>query len=185
MAPESLVISCFTLCTVRHEMALCLAEMRIPDSWLAAGVVRNTIWDALHQKPDWTPLTDIDVIYHDPTDIKRDREIYIHDELSRRFPRENFSVKNQARMHVKHGHPPYPNSHAAVSCWTETCTAIGIARQEGCWQVLAPYGCADLLDLVVRPTFNSDHYRGLVAGRARSKRWLENWPKLRLLISQD
>lgn len=35
------------------------------DAWVAAGVVRNAVWDALHDFHDPTPLNDVDIICFD------------------------------------------------------------------------------------------------------------------------
>ena len=52
-----------------HAMIETLAAVRdlaLPDGWIAAGFVRNRIWDHLHGYAEPTPLNDIDVVYFDP-----------------------------------------------------------------------------------------------------------------------
>jgi len=43
----------------------CVYELGLPDCYLAAGFVRNMVWDNLHNIWPPTPLDDIDVIYFD------------------------------------------------------------------------------------------------------------------------
>lgn len=39
------------------------ASYNLPDWWLAAGFVRNLVWDQLHGYAQPTPLNDLDLIY--------------------------------------------------------------------------------------------------------------------------
>lgn len=48
---------------VRCRLLLVLAGLQLPDAWLAAGFVRNLVWDRLHGYPEPTPLADLDVIH--------------------------------------------------------------------------------------------------------------------------
>lgn len=159
-----------------------VSELALPDVWVSAGLVRNTIWDHFHGKRCLTPLNDVDVVYFDADSSEvnnRRMETY----LSSRFPQYRFSVKNQAMMHARNGHQRYLSSKDALSYWTETCTAIGVIRKHGSWQVLAPYGLDDLMGLVVRPTIQSSKYLALVEERIRAKRWIETWPKLQIVLN--
>ncbi len=58
--------------------ALVLAErLHLADWCLAAGFVRNLVWDRLHGYTHPTPLDDIDLVYFDSRDdsAARDREL--------------------------------------------------------------------------------------------------------------
>ena len=49
-----------------HMKALeALATLDLPDAWIAAGFLRNLVWDYLHGYKTMTPLNDLDVIYFD------------------------------------------------------------------------------------------------------------------------
>ena len=41
-------------------------DLELKDSWLAAGSVRNFIWNLLSDKPAFDRETDVDVIFFDP-----------------------------------------------------------------------------------------------------------------------
>jgi hypothetical protein len=60
------------------------------------------------------PLNDIDVIYFDSADVSRETEQEIDDRLDQLFPGQRFSVKNQARMHLRNGDSPYRSSADAM-----------------------------------------------------------------------
>ena len=43
-----------------------IRDLRLKDSWLAAGSVRNFIWNLLSDKSPFDCETDVDVIFFDP-----------------------------------------------------------------------------------------------------------------------
>lgn len=153
-----------------------VADLGLPDWWIGAGFVRNAIWDHLHGKP-MTPLNDIDVIYFDAERPDAEIDENLQDELSLRGPKKPWTVRNQARMHVKYGRDPYTSAIDAVSHWTETATAIAVTLDsQGRLQVAAPHGVDDALELIVRPT--TAEVADIVRERAENKRWAKKWPKL-------
>jgi hypothetical protein len=159
-----------------------LAGLGLPDAWIGAGLLRGAVWDRLHGFPERTPLDDIDVIYHDPGTQDPAPDEALERRLAAALPGLPWSVRNQARMHLKNGDPPYPSSAAAVACWLETPTAVAVRLDAaGGPELLAPLGTADLLGLVVRPTPHARAHR-LAAYRARlkAKDWPAKWPKLRV-----
>ena len=166
----------------RPDMVACLeavAALGLPDCWIGAGFVRAPVWDALHGYRAPTPLDDVDVVFFDP-DSRDEREAPAEAALARALPGHNWSVHNQARMHLHNQDPPYRDTAEALSCWLETATAVALRlNAEGRLELLAPHGLADLFGLRVRPT---PHARAnkLEAYRARleRKRWLDKWPRL-------
>ena len=48
------------------NLLVSVRELGLPDWYLAAGVIRNTVWDVLHGYKKHTPLNDIDVVYFYP-----------------------------------------------------------------------------------------------------------------------
>lgn len=49
---------------MRTEALGHVSELSLPQCYIAAGFVRNLVWDSLHGLA--TPLNDVDVIYFDP-----------------------------------------------------------------------------------------------------------------------
>lgn len=88
--------------------------LRLPDSWIGAGFIRNAVWDHLHQRPPSPPSGDVDVIWHDPrrTDPTEDRALETALRLAEPF--FTWSVKNQARMHTRNGDAPYASATDAM-----------------------------------------------------------------------
>ena len=152
-----------------------VASLGLPDGWIAAGAVRNAVWDALHLYARSTPLADVDVIWFDPAQIDSDLDRALEARLTAMVPGVAWSVKNQARMHVRNGHSPYADCRDAMRFWPETATGIAARLTDtGAVEIQSAYGLDDLLGLVLRPSGNEALFRERVA----AKRWVETWPKL-------
>ncbi len=159
-----------------------VAALGLPDAWIGAGFLRGAVWDRLHGYGSRTPPGDIDAIYHDPGNLDPAAEAVLERRLGVALPGLPWSVKNQARMHLKNGDPPYGSSARALARWLETPTAVAVHLDAaGGPELLAPLGTEDLLGLVVQPTPHARAHR-LAAYRARleQKNWPATWPRLRV-----
>jgi hypothetical protein len=156
-------------------------ELNLPDCYIAAGYVRNYIWDHLHGYPSRTPLNDIDVIYYDPKEADEETERRIESVLQQNTDSSLWSVKNQARMHVRNGDQPYHSSEDAIHHWPETVTAVGIKLEnEQSISFISPYGLEDIFEFNVRksPLFKDPAY---YQTRVNNKNWQALWPKLKII----
>ncbi len=161
-----------------HIMSIleAVAELQLPDAWVSAGLIRNKVWDVMHGIE--TPIHDIDVIYYDDRDVSLEIEEALEHTLAALMPNEPWSVKNQARMHLKNGFPPYSSSFDGVAHFTETPTAIAVRLYKGELEIMAPYGLADLFEKKVRPTpyFQRDgSFWPIYNKRMEEKRWDQIW----------
>jgi hypothetical protein len=154
-----------------------VADLQLPDAWIGAGFVRNAVWDALTGR---TPaaLNDVDVIYFDRTHVDAERDRSIEAELVRAVGNVPWAVKNQARMHDRNGDAPYRDCVDAIAHWPETATAIAARLSGGEVGIAAPYGVADLLGLIVRPTPAFARKLSIYRARLRQKDWQARWPEL-------
>lgn len=149
-------------------------------AWIGAGFVRNAVWDALHGYTAATPLADVDVLYFDPLQLAATPDLAWEERLRQVCPHVPWSVRNQARMHVRNGDPAYADVANALRHWPEVCTAVAVRLSGEQLELLAPLGVEDLLQLRVRPTV---HFLGkleLYRQRVREKDWLRRWPLLRI-----
>ncbi|MEM7215101.1 MAG: nucleotidyltransferase family protein [Pseudomonadota bacterium] len=160
----------------------CLETARdflLPDWAIGAGFVRNVVWDHLHGFETMTPLQDVDVLYFDPDDISKDRETDLEKQFQKAMPGVPWSVRNQARMHLRNGDKPYKGTEDALRFWLETptCVAVRLNRDDTI-SVIAPHGFEDLMSMRVRPTPSGkakfDHY----TNRVQAKNWGAIWPNL-------
>jgi hypothetical protein len=120
----------------------------------------------------------VDVIFFDPDDIRKEREVEVENRLCEIAPGPGWSAKNQARMHRRNGDAPYRDTFDAVTHWAETATAIAARAIHGRVEVMAPHGIDDLLGLIVRPTPAFRHKMDVYRERVLSKDWPSLWPQL-------
>ncbi|RYL92560.1 nucleotidyltransferase family protein [Sporolactobacillus sp. THM7-4] len=158
--------------------------LNLPDWWICAGFVRSKIWDTLHSFKERTPIPDIDVIYFDPTNIDELEEKKLEEILNVIMPDTPWSVKNEARMHIKSNMPPYSSSVDAISKFPETATALGVKLDEKDNVILtAPYGISDVVNLKVKPTpfFTQTKERvEIYEERILKKNWKSIWNNLKV-----
>ena len=124
-----------------------IRDLGLKDSWLAAGSVRNFIWNLLSEKPAFDRETDVDVIFFDP-DISYEETLSLEKKLREDFPQYQWELKNQVYMHQHSPHTtPYTSSRDAMSKYPERCTAVGLRlNEESDFELYAPYGLEDILN---------------------------------------
>ena len=158
---------------LKTVQSLCL-----PDWWIAAGFVRSKVWDVQHGFLAPTPLPDVDVIYFDQVNKSETKEKKWERQLVQVDPNVPWSVKNQARMHLKNNLPPYTSTIDAIASFPETATAVGVTlSEEGNVVLTAPWGVEDLLQLRVKPTplYQSDERSSIFFKRVAQKDWVSTW----------
>lgn len=166
--------------TERLHLLRILAELRLPDAWLAAGFVRNLVWDRLHGYARSTSLADLDVIYFDAADCRPERDRALEAELTLKAPGWLWSVKNQARMHRRNDDAPYASSLDAMRFWVEVETSLAARLTDtGQVEVISPFAQAGLFALHL--TLNPWRPRPeAFRQRLASKGWLARWPRLQV-----
>lgn len=159
-------------------------SLYLPDWWICAGFVRSKIWDTLHNFSERTQIPDIDVIYFDPTNIDKLEEKKLEEMLKTLLPNTPWSVKNEARMHIKSNMPPYSSSVDAISKFPETATSIGVKLDEKDNVILtSPCGISDVINLEVKPTpfFTQTKERiEIYEARITNKNWKSIWNDLKV-----
>ena len=156
-------------------------ELQLPQWCLAAGFVRNLVWDRLHGHATTTPLSDVDLIYFDPHDTSSERDRCLETQLTRICPEQSWSVKNQARMHLRNDDPPYTSTRDAMGYWVEIETAVGARLEEDASvAIVHTFPLDSLFTLHVTP--NASRLKPEVfLQRLIQKRWLERWPLLKVM----
>jgi uncharacterized protein len=163
------------------------AGMDLPDWYLVAGCLYQTVWNVVTgQRPD-AGILDYDLAYFDDSDLSWDAEdavIRAGDEIFAGLPAP-VQVRNQARVHLWYERkfgvpcPPHTSTEAAIDTFEATAACLGVRREPGGrWRSYAPYGLADVFNLVVRPN-------PVLAPRhvyqAKAARWRRQWPGLTVL----
>lgn len=168
------------------ELLMAVETLDLPDWWICAGFVRSKVWDTLHGFSDRTKLPDIDVIYYDKHNMAEEEEKRIEENLQNLAPGIPWSVKNQARMHLRNQTSPYISSVDAIAKFPETATAVAVKldRQKQL-ALAAPLGIKDLVRLEVKPTpyFRVNQNRlEIYRERIENKGWKSSWPKLTIVF---
>jgi hypothetical protein len=166
---------------VGMEQLRAVRSLALPDWCIAAGFVRNRVWDHLHGIVPPRPPADIDVLYYDAGDLSRDPEGLYEARLNALLA-VPWQVRNQARMHVWKQLPQHKSTSDSMIYWLETVTAVGVRLEaDDTLTVIAPLGIDDLLNLRCRPTAYGRTRRDEYDERVTSKRWRELWPKVQFL----
>lgn len=156
--------------------------LALPDWCIAAGFVRNRVWDHLHGIAPPRPPADIDVLYYDAADLSKESESDYEKRLDSLLPGLPWQVRNQARMHVWKGLPQHKDTADSMTYWLETVTAVGVRLEaDDRLTVMAPLGIDDLANLRCRPTAFGRTRRDEYEMRIAAKRWRELWPMVRFL----
>jgi uncharacterized protein len=168
------------------EMLGRFEEIDLPDSWLVAGCVAQTIWNLRCGQPAEFGVKDVDLIYFDEQDLSAETEAY-HErrirDLFRGVPLK-LDVKNEARVHLwykeRFGYAikPYSSSAEAIATFPTTATSVGIRQVLGKFECCAPFGLDDLFSLIVRP--NKRQITRAIY-EAKIGRWRSIWPDLTYL----
>lgn len=137
-----------------------LPTLDLPDCWLVAGCLFQTIWNVQRDRPPGENINDFDVFYFDDSDLSYDAE----DRIIRRVATAcadldaKIEVKNQARVHLWYekrfgpGYPELADSKDGIRRFLIAGTCVGIgASAANRGELYAPYGLDDIFDGVLRP----------------------------------
>ena len=159
-----------------------IRDLDLKDSWLAAGSVRNFIWNLLSDKSPFDRETDVDVIFFDP-DVSYEETVSLENKLREDFPQYQWELKNQVYMHLHSPHTaPYISSCDAMVKYPERCTAVGLRlHADATLELFVPYGLEDILKFQVHPTphfLDNEDRMKLYQERLSKKNWQEKWKNL-------
>jgi len=161
-------------------------DIALPDGWLVAGAIAQTVWNHAFGLPPAHGINDIDIVYLDATDLSEDAEAAHAARLRSIFSDLPvwIDVKNEARVHLwyeaKFGYAiePYRSVADAITTFPTTATAVGLQRRGDDLALCAPFGLSDLFETIVRPNkkqITSQIYANKV------NRWVALWPGLRVI----
>lgn len=151
------------------------------ERWcIAAGTIRNLVWDHLHDYTESTLPSDVDVLIYDPVQTDSSYEERLEELLSVVVPGARWEVVNQATIHVYTGDlEPYASIEDAMSRWADLVTAVGVhLSTDDEIAIVAPGGLDDLFQLRVRPNLATPTAATVYQDRMASKGWQTRWPKL-------
>jgi hypothetical protein len=162
------------------------ADISLPNWYLGAGAVAQTVWNLRHGFEPEAGIKDYDLVYFDATDLGQESERAIEADVASRLrkPASAVDVTNQARVHLWYRErfgrhlPPYRSAEDAIATWPTTASSVGVRLDNHGFVVVAPFGLSDLLGMVARPNkaiVSEDVYAEKVS------RWAQRWPGLRVI----
>ena len=177
----SLIATIITQDPVGMKQLRAARSLGLPDWCIAAGFVRNRVWDHLHGIAPPSPLADIDVLYYDASDLSKAPEQAYEARLE--ALRTGALAGPQPGAHACLEEPAAAQEHGdSMTYWLETVTAVGVRLEaDDSLTVVAPLGTDDLLGLKCRPTAFGRTQLAEYEARIASKRWRELWPKVRFV----
>lgn len=151
----------------------------LPDPWLVAGCLFQTVWNLLSGQSAEAGINDYDIFYFDPADRseagERGAQAVVADAFSDLVV--TLEVTNQARVHLwyaKHFGRPYPelcSSEDGIRRFLVLETCVGVRPGE----CQAPYGVAGIYSRALTPNPLTP-YPELFARKVASYR--ARWPDL-------
>ena len=166
-----------------------LDRLALPDAWLVAGCLVQTVWNVITKRAVDHGISDYDVFYFDP-DTSWDAEDAVIREVHARLGHlgAKVEIRNQARVHLwypdKHGlpYPPLMRSTDGIDRFLTENTQVGVRRLGDGYEVYAPHGFDDMAALIVRPNralnFSVANYV------AKAARWKALWPEITVIAAE-
>ncbi len=156
-----------------------------PQAYIAAGIIRNTVWAHLHDQEYSLENTEVDVIFYDAFDDCHAENLQI--EMSKSFPNMQWDITNQALVHTWYktdsdeNIAPLTSIEHALSLWPETATSV-VVRLDAMNEIeyIAPFGLSDLFELKLRWNKNLVSH-DVFLHRLKTKNFLGKWSKLKLI----
>lgn len=158
----------------------------VTDWWLTAGVLFQTVWNAVTGRRRGTGIRDADFFYFDADTSweAEDAVIRAGAELFADLP-VPVEIRNEARVHLwyadRFGTPaaPFRDCADAIDSFAAVCCCYGItAGEDGGVRVYAPHGYDDLFSLTVRP---NPRLAPRHVYETKTARWQQQWPELAVL----
>jgi hypothetical protein len=162
------------------------SAISLPDCWLVAGAIAQTVWNSAFGFTPDHGLKDVDLVYFDAADLSEAGEAHHAERVRCLFAglSAKVDVKNEARVHLwyeaKFGYSisPYTSATHAITTFPTTATTIGVQPGPSRLSITAPYGLSDLFGPVVRP--NKVQITRAIY-EAKVARWRCLWPGLTII----
>ena len=163
--------------------------LNLPNYYIAAGSVFQTIWNYFDNVDLNNNIKDIDVIYYDKTNLDVNKDIDICNKIIEFCKNNNLNyeidVSNEARMHLwKKEHEnkdveQYRNSEDAINYWIANMHAIGITKINNELYVYAPFGLSDIYSRTIRPIKHKYNSKELYDKKVKS--WSSRFHNLNIV----
>ena len=138
-----------------------LPLLGLPDAWLVAGCLFQTVWNLRSGLEPTARIKDYDLFYFDATDLSEAAEQSVQARASALFADLPVTVeaKNQARVHLWYeqwfgfAYDALQSARSGIDRFLVPCTCVGLQPAAGTAgpTLYAPYGLQELYDGVLKP----------------------------------
>ena len=171
-----------------HAILAGLPSLALPDAWLVAGCLFQSVWNLQCGRPPEAGIRDYDLFYFDAGDLSAEAEQRVDEWVRRHFSDLPVTIetKNQARVHTWYADyfgASYAPSHCAqdgIDRFLVDCTCVGLQPGADGPTLYAPFDLQALYEGVLRPNPRC-HQPRLYAAKAADYR--ARWPWLTVLDS--
>lgn len=174
-----------------HNAALLerLPLLGLPDAWLVAGCLFQTVWNLRSGLAATANIKDYDLFYFNASDLSEAAEQAVQARVTALFADLPITVetKNQARVHLwyerwfGYPYPPLQSARNGIERFLVPCTCVGLQPASDPRTtdptLYAPYGLEELYAGLLRPNPACPH---LPLFQAKADSYRERWPWLTL-----
>jgi len=194
MPPTTMTEDEFVTATLRNPVNAAIMDVlrrtALPDAWIVAGCLTQTVWNVRTGRPVDYGINDYDIFYFDP-DTSWEAEDAVIKRIASHLAgvEAKVEVRNQARVHLwysaKHGrpYPPLTRSTDGIDRFLTANTQVGLRPVAGGYELYAPKGLADIAQMIVRPNYTANFSAANYA--AKAARWKALWPEVTVIAAQE
>lgn len=174
--------------TNRHNREILDAwdSLALPDGWLVAGCLFQTVWNLASGRAPEDGIKDYDIFYFDADDRSAEAEARVQARVDGVLGRLGvpIEVKNQARVHLwyeEHFGYPYQELASAkegIDRFLVPSTCVGVRPVADGYEIYAPHGLAILYGGVLTPNPLVPHMQLF---REKAASYCSRWTWLRVL----
>jgi hypothetical protein len=158
--------------------------LALPDGWLVAGCLFQTVWNLKSGRPPEAGIKDYDLFYFDAQDLSEEGEAGVQRRVDAVLADFDAPVeaKNQARVHLWYeshfGHPyaALADAKDGIARFLVPSTCVGVRPQGQGYEVHAPNGLESLYAGLLTPNPLTPHlplFRAKAASYKSRWDWLE------------
>ena len=166
-----------------------LEKIKLPNFYIAAGAIFQTIWNYYDDRPLNYGIKDIDIVFYDSSNLSREYEDNIENNIIKYLKKKKLNyeidIHNEARMHLWkkdneiQNIDSYKNSEDSINQWIATVQAVGITKIEDEIKIYAPYGLSDVFNKTIRPIKHKNNSKELYNKKLTS--WCQRFENLTII----
>ncbi len=166
-----------------------LEKFQLPNYYVVAGVVFQTIWNYLEDNNLNDNVKDIDIIYYDRQNLAKEDEKKLETKIIKVLKEKGLNYQidlhNEARMHLWKKEKEnkkinqYTSAEDAINKFIVTAHAIGVKKEAEAIKIYAPYGLGDIFSKTLRPIKHEGNDINLY--NKKIKKWRQTFNNLTII----